>query len=52
MEDGDPRRTANSLVGPVTGADLDNRYETLCDPRLNARQALELAFRLSELMRA
>jgi 3-deoxy-7-phosphoheptulonate synthase len=36
----------------VTGADLDNRYETLCDPRLNARQALELAFRLSELMRA
>ncbi len=36
----------------VTAADLDNRYETLCDPRLNARQALDLAFRLSELMRA
>ena len=30
---------------------LDNRYETLCDPRLNARQSLDLAFRLAELMR-
>lgn len=36
----------------VTAADLDSRYETLCDPRLNARQSLELAFRLSELMRS
>ncbi len=36
----------------VTGDDLDARYETLCDPRLNARQSLDLAFRLSELMRA
>ena len=27
------------------------RYETLCDPRLNARQSLDLAFRLAELMR-
>ena len=26
------------------------RYETLCDPRLNARQSLDLAFRLAELM--
>jgi len=25
----------------------EGRYETLCDPRLNARQSLELAFRLS-----
>jgi 3-deoxy-D-arabino-heptulosonate 7-phosphate (DAHP) synthase class II len=24
---------------------------TLCDPRLNARQSLDLAFRLAELMR-
>ena len=31
---------------------LDDRYETLCDPRLNARQSLDLAFRLAELMRA
>jgi len=30
---------------------LSTRYETLCDPRLNARQSLDLAFRLAELMR-
>jgi 3-deoxy-7-phosphoheptulonate synthase len=30
---------------------LNHRYETLCDPRLNARQSLDLAFRLAELMR-
>ena len=30
---------------------LDARYETLCDPRLNGRQSLDLAFRLAELMR-
>jgi 3-deoxy-7-phosphoheptulonate synthase len=30
---------------------LDHRYESLCDPRLNARQSLDLAFRLAELMR-
>ena len=29
-------------------ADLANRYETSCDPRLNAEQALELAFFLAE----
>ena len=31
---------------------LDHRYETLCDPRLNARQSLDLAFLVAELMRA
>jgi 3-deoxy-7-phosphoheptulonate synthase len=31
---------------------LDGRYMTLCDPRLNARQSLDLAFRVAELMRA
>src|SRR5712691_13563773 len=30
---------------------LDTRYMTLCDPRLNARQSLDLAFRVAELMR-
>lgn len=29
---------------------LDTRYETICDPRLNARQGLDLAFRISELL--
>jgi 3-deoxy-7-phosphoheptulonate synthase len=31
---------------------LSVRYHTLCDPRLNARQSLDLAFRLAELMRS
>ena len=31
-------------------ADLDDRYETMCDPRLNARQSLDLAFRVAELI--
>ena len=30
---------------------LNARYMTLCDPRLNGRQSLDLAFRLAELMR-
>jgi 3-deoxy-7-phosphoheptulonate synthase len=31
---------------------LASRYMTLCDPRLNGRQSLDLAFRVAELMRA
>jgi 3-deoxy-7-phosphoheptulonate synthase len=34
----------------VRGEQLENRYETRCDPRLNARQSLDLAFRLAELV--
>jgi len=34
----------------VLESQLSSRYETLCDPRLNARQSLDLAFRLAELM--
>ncbi len=30
---------------------LDTRYTTACDPRLNARQSLDLAFRVAELLR-
>src|SRR5207245_4398878 len=30
---------------------LEQRYETMCDPRLNARQSLDLAFRVSGLLR-
>ena len=32
--------------------DLDRSYETTCDPRLNGSQALEMAFRIAELLRA
>jgi 3-deoxy-7-phosphoheptulonate synthase len=35
----------------VVEDDLDVNYSTLCDPRLNARQSLDLAFRVAELMR-
>lgn len=34
----------------VSESQLDLRYMTLCDPRLNARQSLDLAFRVAELM--
>jgi 3-deoxy-7-phosphoheptulonate synthase len=34
----------------LSAADLDDRYETMCDPRLNARQSLDLAFRVAELI--
>jgi len=36
----------------ILDAQLDDRYESICDPRLNARQSLDLAFRLSELLRS
>ena len=36
----------------IADADLDNRYETVCDPRLNGRQGLELAFRTAESVRS
>jgi 3-deoxy-7-phosphoheptulonate synthase len=36
----------------ILDAHLDQRYETMCDPRLNARQSLDLAFRVAELLRA
>ena len=35
---------------PITADDLSNRYHTQCDPRLNANQALELAFMISEVL--
>ena len=36
----------------ITEEDLFNRYHTHCDPRLNASQALELAFLIAEGLRA
>ncbi|EAJ5475029.1 3-deoxy-7-phosphoheptulonate synthase class II [Campylobacter jejuni] len=35
----------------VTAQSLENRYETQCDPRLNADQALELAFLIADLVK-
>jgi len=34
----------------ILDADLDARYETMCDPRLNGRQSIDLAFRVAELL--
>ncbi len=34
----------------ILDTDLDDRYETMCDPRLNGRQSLDLAFRVAELL--
>ena len=36
----------------VLEEELTRRYESLCDPRLNARQSLDLAFRVADLMRS
>ncbi len=36
----------------ILDTDLDARYETVCDPRLNGRQSLDLAFRVAELLRS
>ena len=46
--------TANEVTecldGEVTDEGLSLDYQALCDPRLNARQSLELAFQVSELL--
>lgn len=36
----------------VTDEDLSSRYHTACDPRLNANQALELAFLVADELKA
>jgi 3-deoxy-7-phosphoheptulonate synthase len=39
-------------IEDIAEQDLPLRYTTTCDPRLNARQSIELAFRVAELLRA
>ena len=39
-------------VEEIVEGQLHERYTTTCDPRLNARQGLDLAFRVAELLRA
>jgi 3-deoxy-7-phosphoheptulonate synthase len=38
-------------IGNLDADHLDDRYLTMCDPRLNARQSLDLAFGVAELLR-
>jgi len=35
----------------ILDAHLDERYETMCDPRLNGRQSLDLAFWIADLLK-
>jgi len=50
--------TGDSVTECLGGAeeivedDLELRYTTTCDPRLNGRQSLDLAFRVAELLRS
>lgn len=39
-------------AGEIVDADLEKHYETLCDPRLNHQQSLELAFLVAEMLQA
>ena len=34
----------------ILDADLERAFETLCDPRLNGRQSVDLAFRVAEML--
>jgi 3-deoxy-7-phosphoheptulonate synthase len=38
-------------VEDIVEGQLDQRYTTTCDPRLNARQSLDLAFAVAEMLR-
>jgi 3-deoxy-7-phosphoheptulonate synthase len=50
--------TGDNVTECMGGADkildsqLDDRYQTVCDPRLNGRQSLDLAFHVAELLRS
>ena len=35
----------------ISEEDLNDRYHTVCDPRLNAEQAIDMAFMLAELLK-
>jgi 3-deoxy-7-phosphoheptulonate synthase len=48
MTGNDVTECTGSTSCAITAEGLANRYHTQCDPRLNASQALELAFMLSD----
>ena len=39
-------------VDNISELQLDEAYQTVCDPRLNGRQGIDLAFRVAELIRS
>jgi 3-deoxy-7-phosphoheptulonate synthase len=48
MTGNDVTECTGSTSSPITDDSLGSRYHTQCDPRLNASQALELSFMLSD----
>jgi len=48
MTGGDVTECTGSISASITEDLLGSRYHTQCDPRLNANQALELAFMVAE----
>ena len=38
-------------INNIKDVDLDQRYETTCDPRLNNEQSLEIAFLIAKLLK-
>ena len=51
MTGNDVTECTGSQSCSITAEDLANRYHTQCDPRLNASQALELAFMVGEMIK-
>ncbi len=51
MTGNDVTECTGSTSSPITAEGLGSRYHTQCDPRLNASQALELSFILSDTMK-
>ena len=51
MTGNDVTECTGSTSSPITVDDLASRYHTQCDPRLNASQALELAFMLGDTLK-
>jgi 3-deoxy-7-phosphoheptulonate synthase len=50
MTGNDVTECTGSTSCPISENDLGSRYHTQCDPRLNANQALELAFMLGDII--
>jgi 3-deoxy-7-phosphoheptulonate synthase len=38
-------------VRSITDEDLNDRYHTVCDPRLNAEQSIDMAFLIADLLK-
>jgi 3-deoxy-7-phosphoheptulonate synthase len=46
----DVTECVGGTVSDISESELADRYDTLCDPRLNGSQALELAFLIAEVL--